>query len=451
MLGGRGIAVALVVLLTARIGWALLAPSRPVSDFLQYDNIAMQIATEGRYDGSAVRIDHWFLAAYHDGPTAYRMPGYPLALALGYRLFGANAWWGYVLNCLLAAGALIALWSLLRRVCPPSIAMAALLFVALYPDLVYTTSLHGTDLAGTSAVVMSAGLLAAGARRDRAAWILLASGVLLGFAIHCRPYFYLLVPVWFAVAFAAGRSLGFGAKCRRGAQLALGVALTVVPWAVRNHVVMGHAIWTYTSGWQYALVYNYLEGEQERTGPSACLPLGDDKSEVCHALYGTDEVEMAATARRLAIEWIRSHPAEFARRGVRSLQRTFVDAGEPINWVGLEPIGADSAREDRIGGAVRWPALRAAQLAYGFLIGATLVAFWLTRRHGLASSGPVGESLLVSGMAGSVIGAVAIAVFLFGGTSRYNLPIVPLLAVSVAARLVRPILSPAGSFVRPSQ
>jgi hypothetical protein len=430
--------VALAACVGVRVVWWFLAPSQPVSDFRQYENLAVQLASEGRFDGSALRIDAWFFPAYHDGPTAFRMPGYPLLLAAGYRLFGPNAWWGYVLNCLFACAATGGLWAVLRRHCPRLVGVVAVLFLAVYPDLVYATSLHGTDLAGAAAVALSAfGLVTAATSPRRGLWTFWA-GVALAFAIHCRPFLYVVAPVWaWAIVRAApGRTVR---RAIATVPFALGLGLLLVPWAVRNAVTLGAPIWTHTCGWHYTTVMNNTDTLPEETGPEDCLPLEDAQDPACRALYGDDEVEMMRTGRRLALDWIRRNPSAFLRRGAGRLLDTFGDAGDALRWAGLESVSRDSDRIDRLGTETRRRARTAATVAYGILVGAALAAFVATIRFAPSALGAGGEGAVALALtASAVLGSVAFAAFVFEGQPRYHLPMIPLLVAATAVRIGMP-------------
>lgn len=193
--------LALVLLATVvRAAWLAAVPTVPVSDFRYYHECAVGLAWRGVF---GVPVTKGASAAESPlRPTAVCLPGYPLLLAAGYRLFGVTILWGYALNLLLAAGMQVAVFYSVRELGGRLWGLLAAAGVGLHPSLVVSTSLLGTDLAGAALLAIAAALLLAGCRRHEAGGLALAAGggLSLGTAIHCRPFLIALVPIYLLAA-----------------------------------------------------------------------------------------------------------------------------------------------------------------------------------------------------------------------------------------------------------
>jgi hypothetical protein len=418
--------------MAARCALYFLIPTRPVSDFLQYDNLALGLAEHHRYDGLDLRLGTGPSQVFHAGPTAFRMPAYPLLLAVGYALFGPNSWWGSLLNGLLHVAAVVALWFMVRPVLPQKWALALLYGYSFYPDLLAMGRLHGTDLPGATFVIVSMALLVSALRGGRFPLPrLAAAGLMFGLAIHCRPYLLLASPLWLALPWLADRTQTAAGGLRRCAAVLVGVALTLVPWAARNQIVLGSPLLTGTVGWQFtAYVNNSARG----------WSIINDRADP--VLYGTDEVQMSRLGRQRALQWIRSNPAAFAARGRRRLHDTLASAGNWIWWIGYEPVGLDLSRIDRLDADTRTRMATAAHFCYGLVLGALLAALAsllplrATRR---LPDTPAGRLLaLLLPLTAAIVLTVAASAFVFEGQSRYHLPALPgMILVTVLALAVR--------------
>jgi hypothetical protein len=175
---------------------------------------------------------------------------------------------------------------------------------------------------------------------------------------------------------------------------------------------------THSSGWHFTMYVN-------NTGPAWASV--EDPSQP--ALYGTDEIEMMRVARRAAWEWVRANPGRFVVRGLERFDATFGRAGGPLDWVGVEPIGADQGRIDHLSPVVRKALLTASNLCFGLLWGFTLWALNASLNRGPRLSPLTWAWTLACGIALLTIGAAA---FVFEGQPRYHLPAIPLMMTAAA-------------------
>lgn len=196
----------------------------PAGDELDYHQIAVNLSQgEGYRLGSGE-------------PTARRPPLYPIVLSFLYRVFGDSIAAARLLQVLLGAALIPLVFHVTRRLFPPRAAWIAAGLTAVNPYLIFisgyvlTENLYAVLL--LAAVPPSAAILSpAGSRRGAA-----LAGLTLGLATLCRPTAW-IIGLWVA---GFGVLLGGGerrARIARAAVLVAALVVTLIPWAIRNHVV----------------------------------------------------------------------------------------------------------------------------------------------------------------------------------------------------------------------
>src|SRR5688500_11331491 len=127
MRGRLLVAAILALALILRLGLALAYdPPRPINDAIDYELHAAGLAELHSYASSPIV----------PGPSAYRPPGYPFALAAVYDVFGQSEESSRVFGALIGTAAvallgLIGLWLFGRRA-----ALAAMGIAAVFPPLI---------------------------------------------------------------------------------------------------------------------------------------------------------------------------------------------------------------------------------------------------------------------------------------------------------------------------
>jgi 4-amino-4-deoxy-L-arabinose transferase-like glycosyltransferase len=275
-------------------------------------------------------------------PTAWRPPLYPLLLAkllwIAEHLSTANADHTFVFLVGLTqvvCGALTVLlvarlgwrvglgrWSLLAAAfvaCDPLLAhQSAQLMTETLATLlaVVAWSLLDTFLVGSTAANPGERKVPSRYSRLKAA----ALGLALGLATLCRPTFLpwvALLLLW--LAWSAARQRQFA----RVTAVAVAVAFTLSPWAIRNWIEIGRPIITTTHG-GYTLLLANNERFYEWTRDGAWGTVWDSREFVDDWLARKqaadidNELDEDRLARRLALETMRADPGGFARAtGVR--------------------------------------------------------------------------------------------------------------------------------------
>lgn len=340
-----------------------------------------------------------FLAACHIVSPRYRYliaslvqaalsAGLPvLILLMGRRLFGHRAGW---------LGALVA------AVHPPFLGFPALIQTALF-DIFWTTA--GLFFALRASAVHD-GQGAAGAGESHPSRDAFFAGISIAMAGLTRgPALALLgfAPVAWASARVPLRRV-----LRQTGVLLLGAALLVGPWTARNYHLRG--AWVFSnSKWGWNLyIGNNPAGTADVPDLRRAVP-----PELASHLMTMNEVEGDRYLRRLALEYIRTHPRETALR-VLARARNLV-------WFNKD-FGVSSGYSSFFGRGTRF----AYKLTWALLLPLGIVGMVLARRAWRSH-------VLLYG----TIAANAVVILATAFTNRYRAPIEPVLILFAGLALDR--------------
>jgi 4-amino-4-deoxy-L-arabinose transferase-like glycosyltransferase len=385
----------------------LLVGVAPTSDAAWYYDRAVELAAG--------------LGYLRDGaPTAFWPPGLSLALAAVFRCFGASIAAVGLFN--LAMGA-IGGWLTLdlgrRLFASEAAGRAGLLLLAVYPNAVGYYPLAMTEVFYTTLLLACCRLLIGRPSLLR----LVLAGVLFGLATLVKAQTLLVVPLVFAIALLRQGETRAAVLARlpslfgRAGLVVLVALLTVAPWTIRNHAVLGHWVAVSTNGGLTLLTGN----NDSATGD---YNPGDPQVVALQHRKDLGEVAMDAEAKRLGMAWIAAHPARFVALMPRKLARLWLPDGE-AQWA-FESGSPAFARAPRVFWVLRY----ANQAYYLLLLAGFLAAFaikarqlWRAGRRGL---GLVDWWLLPYGIA-AYPSAIALV---FSGQSRFHYPVMPFVCMS---------------------
>lgn len=257
---GLGALIAILLLgLGLRIDYAWESRA-PVFDAVAYAKIAERLENG----------DGFTLGAEATQPAGNYSPGLPLLVAGVYEI-GGGVHERSARLVLALVGSLAVLFTYLigRRLSGPVAGLVGATAVAIYPALLeYQGMLMGEPLAATllSGAVLAA-LWASGQEpgATRARW--LVPGLLLGALVLVRPE-YLGISLLVAVVVLAWGRPEWRLGAANAGLLLVGVALVVVPWTVRNAVVLDRFVPVSTGGGQVLFAGSYMPsgGDPERVG-----------------------------------------------------------------------------------------------------------------------------------------------------------------------------------------
>jgi hypothetical protein len=166
------LAVGMTVLVGLRLAAVLLIDAPLIVDWRHYHDLAVTISQGG----------DWF---------ASRPTGYPMILALGYRIFGPNPVVGEWLNLLLGAVSGLLVYAVALRTAGSRVAGLALVLYAVAPAEILMTPVLGTEIAyGTFLIAALWAILAVPLTLVRAA----AGGILLATSQYVRATSLVVAP-----------------------------------------------------------------------------------------------------------------------------------------------------------------------------------------------------------------------------------------------------------------
>lgn len=305
----------------------------PVTDAADYDRHGVAIAQQGDYPPS--------ILAPGGGPSAFRPPAYPISLGVVYAAVGTGneklRWTaGRVVEALLGVLIVGLIMLLAARFWDRRTALLAGLIAALYPPLV---------LVGTSLMVeplyialMLGALLCALAHRgepQRWRWPLLA-GALTGVAMLTRSNGAVLLPPLMWLVWTHRPRWSWQAL-RVPLALAATAVLVLVPWTVRNAVVLDAFVPITTQG-GYALAGTFNEDARTDTverfealwRPASVVSTLRD----IHQDRTLQEPEYSAALTERGREFIGEHPAYVLRVMWRNTERMLnLDGAEFDRWM----------------------------------------------------------------------------------------------------------------------
>jgi len=282
--------------------WTILAiPTRPVSDFFGYFEVARNLVATGRYETEP------------GVPDARRSPAYPLLLSLAFRgapegsaLAGAK-----LINLALFVLAGLAGAQLARRLWGDGAGLRTAAILAFLPRSVLMADLLAAENL-LAPLLLTYLLLCAGSWTGAfSAQRVAGLGVLAGVLCLTRAVFYFVPLVWLAGALAGrlGRK-----RIWRELLLMLVVAHAVLlPWAIRNGRVFGR----FTPFNLVGGVGIFIANNSNATGQWYAWP--QDIERLRPGVLARGDVAIDDAARAEAGRWIREHPGLAARGYLRRL------------------------------------------------------------------------------------------------------------------------------------
>jgi len=362
------------------------ARDRPLfSDEVDYDRLGSTLAATGAYSDEG-------------RPTAYRPIGYPALVAGLYAVGGRCPWAVQVAQAALGALSALLLWFLAGG---GRAGFWAALIWALYPSSILYTDLLLPETVFTTLLLAGALLAAGGAFGSRRLSLLLGAivGVL---ALLKAMALLLLAALPLAARVERIRATHFGL-------VALGAALVIGPWVIRNSIVMGYPTLATSIGANLLIGNNpNSTGGYSDLVPPSMLPR--------EAAEGPRDAREVANA----VRYIGEDPLRFLRNGIEKLAHLFGSEGGMIVW-GFHPSPGDPSTRlrEKYRSIPLWlHAVVSVPYALAVLLG-TLGLFTYPR-------GPTRACFL------AFLGASLATYFVFYGGGRYHFPLMPFFVLFAA-------------------
>jgi 4-amino-4-deoxy-L-arabinose transferase-like glycosyltransferase len=273
-----------------RVAWVLVygrvnPPDGAINDTTFYEFTASSLASGHGY----TQID--------GQPTAGWPPGFPFLASLLYRVFGFHLKLGLGLNVALATATAVLMYLVAERMFGRTGARVAGGLFAILPGPLYMTGLFLSETTFLFAIVAFLALVLF--LPDRT-WKPIVLGVAIGLAAWTRGEGFLMLVIPLAMWWG---TVERGVWVRRAAVVIAAMALTVLPWTIRNAVVMdafipisNNASWTLGSG-----------HNPNANGGEARVPASWTRA-VARGDPSTTETRGAQEIRRRAIDWAIHNP-----------------------------------------------------------------------------------------------------------------------------------------------
>lgn len=256
------------------------------------------------------------------GPTAHVPPAYPVEMALLFRLFGFGTTAGYVRCAVLILGfsTVIALlpWFAHRIGVGARVGLAGGAFAACVPVFASAEVSTGRDEWLAGLLLMYLTLLAFRLVRAPATGlpVFLWFGFVWGVMMYMQPSTVLVLAAQGLLVTALVKPAARAAVLTKFAVASAVFAITISPWIIRNHSVLG--VWCFmrdNMGLELAMANgpgafpsqqeNMQSGYYCKVHPICAGPL--------HELQSMGEVNFYRLRKEQATDWIRHNPAEFTR------------------------------------------------------------------------------------------------------------------------------------------
>lgn len=411
------LACVLALALGLRLAWIGIAALDP-SDGDYFDMLFYHLTAHRLLDGQGyTRVD--------GTPTAVWPPLYPMLLAGVYAISDGSFEAGRLANALLGALTTCFTYAIGRRLAGGRVGLVAACLFAVCPDEIFFSNLVMSEVAFVTLFTGVVWLFVVlDQRRPAPGWLGWAGlGVCIGLASLTRG----VAIAWLAIPVAIGwlGSRSFGRAALRGAFVALGLALALLPWTLRNLVQLGAPIPLATSlGRTLGHAHSpYQAGGASIKGLIYWRRVGD---RYAHLPQPEREVVTNRVLTRMTLAYMLSHP-----RHELSILPLHVRELFRHGHVGLE-IG-----RKKLPGDVPEPFFSEAW--HRGIAGVADGLFYALLALGLAGL----PLCFRRGDATALVIPLTIAYFaalhtlLFPDDPRYHLPMLPFLALSAAGLIVR--------------
>jgi 4-amino-4-deoxy-L-arabinose transferase-like glycosyltransferase len=384
-----------------RMLWITFVPTQLYQDWKWYDDAAYHLSQVWRYEENGV-------------PTAYWPIGYPLFLAVIYRIFGHSYFAVELVNVLLSLGICVLTYLVAKRLVAVVPARVSLVILTLFPSQIFFTSVLASEILFTVLLLLTVYLVLK--PRDHASiYAPLSTGILLGFLILIRAVALFLPVIIVFLYFSSKRKPAL--ILREAILTILMTFLTVSPWLLRNKLVL-NSFTIATSGG----INLYIGNSPISSGGWVWQRENPFKD-----LSAPNEVENNRLGYKLAAKYIVDDPLRFVSRGIK--KEIFLFATDFAAIAKELDLAAKANRVDRF---VILNII--AQTYYLTVLVLSGGGLFLVLRRGKRSPG-------FSLLCGVLVYWLAIH-FVFFGIDRFHFPLIPMLSIFASLLVV--------SQVRPS-
>lgn len=318
--------------LLVRVLAVVVQPLKLSDDDADYQRLAISLAT-----GHGWGVSH---VAPGGGPTAFRPPLFPLAMAGVYKVFGVHLIAARLFEAVVGSLAVVVLTVLTWMLWGRRVALVAGVLAAVFPPLVIASASLMSESIAVPLEISCLFSMFVYRRNGRIRWAVLSSA-LLGLLVLARTEAIVLIIPLALLAIVRRRPRGStglaapaiptsGTTLRWRALLGplvvvIATVVVLVPWEIRDRMVMGAWIpLTTQSGYVLAGTYNHTSATDPRY-PGAWRPANYDPAlaKLIADHPHADEVQLDHLLETSAVDYARSHPAYLGTVFLQNTLRLF--------------------------------------------------------------------------------------------------------------------------------
>lgn len=280
-----------------RILWVALFPAEPGSDGAIYLLLAERFQQGASYEVANTR--------------AYWPPGYPLFLSGFLQVLGDSKSAYLLSNMVVYLVGIFGAHSLGSTIGGERAGKISAMLFAIWPNLVFNSGTPEKEMLVLALLPWVLSLLIRSLESKSSNWRSLTAGLLLGMAILVQPSLQFLPLLGAIVLIALSSRKHTGLAC--ALLFIFGAIVVIAPWSLRNYEVFDRFVLVSTNGGDNF----YRANNPLATGGYS--PKGEID------LSNLGELERDKQGRRLAIDWIKQNPLDFAKLAIEKQFRFMGD------------------------------------------------------------------------------------------------------------------------------
>jgi len=235
---------------------------------------------------------------FPNGPKfyAWRSPGFPLFLAIIYKIFGHSFLAAKIGLAILSSITVVLLYLLGKILVDEKTGFWTSLIYSIYPASIFWTGYLAPETISTFLLVLSVVLILKGEIENKKNLYFILGGLFLGYLYITRPTFLVIGPFFIIALLLKHR------KKIMPYIILMTIFMSIFPllWGIRNFKVLNHFVFTSTEG---GIVFFIANNEYSLNNPS-----GFYHAENIEEFKGLSEVEVDKLLYKKTFEFIKKNP-----------------------------------------------------------------------------------------------------------------------------------------------
>lgn len=264
--------------------------------------------------------DYFYGVVPYGETTAFWEPGYPVFLAVIYKIFGNKPLFPIIVQALLWAGIIYISYLLATKIGNHRTGLISALILTFFPVSIYLSGSLMSETLFIFLLVISIYLIFK-SFKSYFWWLLPVSGILFGLSFLTRSFCIFWLPVFLFALY----KFQIGHRISAIILWCIGVLIAIAPWVIRNNYAMGEPLIFPTKGMVNFWMWNiptsndeYINLEQQLTNAHSLAERDSLRKELFEMkipeLKGQTELARTAELKSIAVDNIKNYPVEFLQR-----------------------------------------------------------------------------------------------------------------------------------------